>query len=703
MTSQQRSEEDLTTVSSSLPTPAPALTKRRHALLELLTSERAYASDLALLRDVYMRLASGYPPPFGFSFSTVSTSDISISGLCPPMILLNMPSMQLNVPTFTQVGLSMTLSPSPDSKAPTQLSRPTYEPPLSVADTRIIFRNISELTVLSDMLVSKLETVIEEGGEGVCEVFLDVVTPLTPPYTTYITAYPRALAHLDVLSSPQQLTPQFSWWLKESKDLVKAHMHVWDYRVCSSSRSSLGMKDLPCTHWDVLPDSDNVLFPSLLFQPQRLLEAYHVSSTSQSNFIAAHVSSSGKDMGVLTASGIYIWMLCFERLIRREATLNDTATLLNSNPPLDNRKGLFIISLDPEISKLTAEAPPRPGLSVCCIAKYDHSRRLSFISCLQMMHAGLFFNWYSSPEKNRSSQPARHTVMIPPQHQHANQVHVPIQLVPIHGVEGQINYLPGLEPIESSDDDETSEGVVSDPPYPTNTEQAGPPPLVETHEEDEDDRNEFEGGDLVVDEDVDDFEMEEVEDQMIDNFQFGGDGIHRPRINHQSHLPTHDYEQTAHAMGQYPQIQLQRNFGVSIENVNRNSAGFVDFEKFAGLDGIAMVNVVANPAEAALTGRKALQTSITHNDGILCLPEYLLRLVYGCYLIGVMGAPLASLEETLRDKGYTFKSEAAVGLQKLAVCQDAHLSCIVAGMRREESRGQETRASKVDLTVVKVV
>ncbi|KAG2090756.1 uncharacterized protein F5147DRAFT_658083 [Suillus discolor] len=58
MTSQQRSEEDLTTASSSLPTPAPALTKRLHALLELLTSERAYASDLALLRDVYMRLAS---------------------------------------------------------------------------------------------------------------------------------------------------------------------------------------------------------------------------------------------------------------------------------------------------------------------------------------------------------------------------------------------------------------------------------------------------------------------------------------------------------------------------------------------------------------------------------------------------------------------------------------------------------------------
>ncbi|KAG2337178.1 hypothetical protein BDR05DRAFT_1063387 [Suillus weaverae] len=81
-TSQQRFEEDPTTASSSIPTPAPALAKRRHALLELLTSERAYASDLALLRDVYMRLASGYPPSFGPSRTKrpVSCSEISNPG-----------------------------------------------------------------------------------------------------------------------------------------------------------------------------------------------------------------------------------------------------------------------------------------------------------------------------------------------------------------------------------------------------------------------------------------------------------------------------------------------------------------------------------------------------------------------------------------------------------------------------------------------
>ncbi|KAJ7579921.1 vacuolar protein sorting/targeting protein 10 [Mycena floridula] len=56
-------------------------------------------------------------------------------------------------------------------------------------------------------------------------------------------------------------------------------------------------------------------------------------------------------------------------------------------------------------------------------------------------------------------------------------------------------------------------------------------------------------------------------------------------------------------------------FGISIDNVNRNDRGYVDFEKMIGLEGIAIVNVVADPAQAAISGIKALQSRITHNDG----------------------------------------------------------------------------------------
>ncbi|SCV67566.1 BQ2448_5177 [Microbotryum intermedium] len=56
-------------------------------------------------------------------------------------------------------------------------------------------------------------------------------------------------------------------------------------------------------------------------------------------------------------------------------------------------------------------------------------------------------------------------------------------------------------------------------------------------------------------------------------------------------------------------------YSPSLEFVNRNSKGFVDFEKMIGLDGIAVVNIVSNPNEAALSGKKLLQSKITHNDG----------------------------------------------------------------------------------------
>jgi hypothetical protein len=58
-------------------------------------------------------------------------------------------------------------------------------------------------------------------------------------------------------------------------------------------------------------------------------------------------------------------------------------------------------------------------------------------------------------------------------------------------------------------------------------------------------------------------------------------------------------------------------YGLSADHVNRNSAGYVDFEKGQklGLDGIALINIVANPDDAQVSGRKKLQSRITHNDG----------------------------------------------------------------------------------------
>lgn len=57
------------------------------------------------------------------------------------------------------------------------------------------------------------------------------------------------------------------------------------------------------------------------------------------------------------------------------------------------------------------------------------------------------------------------------------------------------------------------------------------------------------------------------------------------------------------------------SYVVTASNVNRNSAGFVDFEQLADLEGIAVINTVSNADDAKRGSRKALKSMITHNDG----------------------------------------------------------------------------------------
>ncbi|KAL2005236.1 hypothetical protein VTN00DRAFT_2446 [Thermoascus crustaceus] len=57
------------------------------------------------------------------------------------------------------------------------------------------------------------------------------------------------------------------------------------------------------------------------------------------------------------------------------------------------------------------------------------------------------------------------------------------------------------------------------------------------------------------------------------------------------------------------------SYVLSINAVNRNDEGYVDFEKMQGLEGVAVVNVVSNVQETEKGARKKLKTMITHNDG----------------------------------------------------------------------------------------
>lgn len=57
------------------------------------------------------------------------------------------------------------------------------------------------------------------------------------------------------------------------------------------------------------------------------------------------------------------------------------------------------------------------------------------------------------------------------------------------------------------------------------------------------------------------------------------------------------------------------SYVLSLNGVNRNKDGFVDFEKMLGLQGVALANVVANLEEVENGKPKKLKSMITHNDG----------------------------------------------------------------------------------------
>ncbi|CDO76744.1 hypothetical protein BN946_scf184813.g14 [Trametes cinnabarina] len=175
--------------------------KRTHALLELLSSERAYASDLALIRDIHVPLALGQPAPFHATPAT---------------------------PPGSSASSSRTLSTASDLSAASSSS--AEGPPMSSEDVKIIFTNVEELAFFADSFTEALEDALGdvlEGGSGqdrVGKLFLETIPRLEPLYRTYITKHPTALEHLNKL--PQ--TPALTAYLAQTRTLASSLSHAWD-------------------------------------------------------------------------------------------------------------------------------------------------------------------------------------------------------------------------------------------------------------------------------------------------------------------------------------------------------------------------------------------------------------------------------------------------------------------------------------------
>ncbi|KAK4035173.1 CPY receptor [Parachaetomium inaequale] len=108
------------------------------------------------------------------------------------------------------------------------------------------------------------------------------------------------------------------------------------------------------------------------------------------------------------------------------------------------------------------------------------------------------------------------------------------------------------------------------------------------------------------------------------------------------------------------------SYVVSVRNVNCDEDSYVDFDKIAGLEGVALVNVVATPDEKGSAPKK-LQTKITHNDGAqwayLSTPS---NDEFGKFPCQSRGDDKCALHlhgyTERRLRGKTYSSESAVGI-----------------------------------------
>ncbi|KDN42354.1 hypothetical protein RSAG8_06845, partial [Rhizoctonia solani AG-8 WAC10335] len=165
--------------------PEQKTSKRTHPLLELLSSERAYASDLALIRDIFLPLAQGEPTHFPLP--------PSVGSLMFPM---------------------------------------HKDPPMSAHDVKVVFGNIEEIAAFADELSERLEVALGNvvpGGTGddrVGELFCELAPRMTPMYLAYITRHPAAVARYTQLSTNP--TPAMAQYLATTRSMTTSITHAWD-------------------------------------------------------------------------------------------------------------------------------------------------------------------------------------------------------------------------------------------------------------------------------------------------------------------------------------------------------------------------------------------------------------------------------------------------------------------------------------------
>ncbi|WVQ72720.1 hypothetical protein IAR50_002280 [Cryptococcus sp. DSM 104548] len=275
----KRAETSKEPLSSLLSAAQTAKSKRSHVLREIAESERAYAKDLALVRDAFMlplnlqiggarpdsmvsfssstssggSLTPGTPSTTTrpghskrssiYTYQTAETSRSSTASAAGPPSATGIPkspSDGFNMSYFSNKAKSReSLNSTSQNPKTLSMMAPPVGKPLSPADIKAVFLNLDHLAAVADELATRFEEALgeedekEEGGgkrEGergsdrLGQVFVAMVPKLRPLYNYYCSRQPSASRHLQTLLS----SPLHAVHLKAQWAVISPHTHAWN-------------------------------------------------------------------------------------------------------------------------------------------------------------------------------------------------------------------------------------------------------------------------------------------------------------------------------------------------------------------------------------------------------------------------------------------------------------------------------------------
>ncbi|WFD34939.1 glucan 1,3-beta-glucosidase [Malassezia cuniculi] len=205
---------------------ASQASRRTHAIRELIDTERSYAADLTVVRDVYLYRARQLA---GLSPTPSLNQRPSISRLNSVASIYDAPnSAPLSVMRHTESsdGLSLYTPPLSSSRSVTSLSSSfssgmaSSGAPMNANDIAIVFAGLEPCVSLANTMVAELEAV----GDNVARVFLDNIDTIERVYTLYCARHEAAAARLADLSS----TPGAAAFLRECDEIARKQSTAWD-------------------------------------------------------------------------------------------------------------------------------------------------------------------------------------------------------------------------------------------------------------------------------------------------------------------------------------------------------------------------------------------------------------------------------------------------------------------------------------------